>query len=74
MTTKKQRKNEITWNIVNSCLAGGLVFVGAALNGGITTIGIMSAVVAGLLVALTKFSEYWKGEQSEYCKCLGNFI
>ena len=75
MTKKKSSQSkEIVWNLVNSLLAGGLVFFGSVLNGGLSWVGVGAALVASVIVAITKFSEYWKGEQSEYCKCLGNFI
>ena len=51
--------NEIKWNIINSVLAGGLVFLGAIADGNITFQGFCAAVIAGLLVALIKFKDFW---------------
>jgi len=71
---KKTQKPEITWNIVNSLLAGGLVFLGACTAGSITLRGIIAALVAAGIIAVTKFKDYWAGEQGEYTTKLFNFI
>ena len=60
------QKKEICWNIVNSLLAGGLVFLGALTSGEITKAGIITSLVAAGIVALAQFKDYWKGEQNEY--------
>jgi hypothetical protein len=66
---------EIKWNIVNSLLAGALVFVGAFSDGNVTRTGIAIAISASLLVAITQFKKYWESEEDEYCdKTLGTFI
>lgn len=59
---KKNKKNEIMWNVVNSCLAGGLVFIGSLTSGQITKDGIIAAFLAGAVVALTKFKDFWTGK------------
>lgn len=65
---KKTQKPEIIWNIVNSLLAGGLVFLGACVNGDLNVRAITAAVAAALIVAFTKFRDYWAKEESEYTK------
>lgn len=67
-------KQEIIWNIVNSALAGLLVLVGACADGNITVQGITTAIVAGLVVAITKFKEYWTTEEEEYKNKVFTFI
>lgn len=69
---EKQRK-EIFWNAVNSGLAGVLVFLGGIANGGLTWKGTGAAVVAALIVAITKFKDFWGREKKEYSKMLFAF-
>ena len=57
---------EITWNIINSLLAGGLVFLGGCVSGRLTWAVMAASLLAAGIVALTKFSEYWKNEEEEY--------
>lgn len=64
----KQQTKEIVWNIVNSVLAGLLVLFGAFSTGNITPQGFCAALSASGIVALTKFYDYWKTEQSEYSR------
>ncbi len=68
-----KNKNEIIWNLVNAGIAGGLVFVGAFVDGSITKTGLMVALVASIIVILTKFRDYWTKEEKEYVKVF-NFI
>ena len=63
---KEKQKREIIWNIINSALAGGLVFFGGIINGKITETGIIAAAAAAAIVALTKFKDYWSKEENEY--------
>lgn len=74
MSILKQNKNEIIWNLVNSTLAGALVFAGACADGNLTWKGIGLALIAGVIVMITKFNEYWAGEQKEYSRKLFNFF
>lgn len=74
MKRKKSQKLEIVWNIINSLLAGALVFVGACTTGSISLNSLGVAAAASLAVALTKFYEYWKKEEGEYCTKLFSFI
>jgi len=69
-----KNKKEIFWNIVNSILAGSLVFFGAFINGGFSWEGVLAAAAASLIVAITKFKDYWSKEKNEYCKSLANFV
>lgn len=61
----EQNKKEIFFNLVNSVLAGGLVFLGSLTNG-FSWEGVYTGAVAAGIVALTKFYDYWKSEASEY--------
>ncbi len=67
-------KREITYNIVNSALAGSLVMLGSFTDGSITAQGICFGVIAGLLVAVTKFKDYWTVKEKDYKCKLFNFI
>lgn len=57
---------EIAYNVVNSLLAGALVFLGACTDGSITKESIIAAGVASLAVAITQFKKYWDSESSDY--------
>ena len=67
---------EILWNIVNSLLSGGLVFLGALTDGGISSKSICAALIVAASVALLQFKDYWKKEEEEYTtkRKLGAFI
>ena len=64
--TLKKNKNEIIWNLINSGLAGGLVFLGSITSGNITWQGIGAGIIAALIVVATKFRDYWAKEEHEY--------
>ena len=68
------QKKEIIYNIVNAVLAGGLVLLGSLSNGELTLKGFCFAAIAAGIVIITKFKEYWKGEQDEYTSKLFNFV
>jgi hypothetical protein len=70
----KKNKNEILYNIINSILAGALVFAGSCASGQITKTGLLVAIGASGIVAITKFKEYWDGEKREYTTKIFNFI
>jgi hypothetical protein len=57
---------EICWNIVNSALAMGLVFLGGLSTGIFSwqTVGV--SLIAGLVVGLSQFRDYWASEKEEY--------
>lgn len=54
-------KQEIYMNLINSLLAGLLVFFGAFTTGQITKESIVIALAAAALIAVSKFKEYWSG-------------
>ena len=68
------QKKEIIYNIVNAVLAGGLVLLGSLSNGELTSKGFCFAAIAAGIVIITKFKEYWEGEQDEYTSKLFNFV
>lgn len=67
-------KKEIIWNLVNSGLAGALVFAGACVSGQITYNAVITAFFAGFVVAVTKFKDYWAKEKKEYSHNMFNFL
>lgn len=73
MTKKKDKMCEVKWNLINSALAGALVFAGTAADGNITLRGIALSFFAGLVVGITKFKEFWAG-QDPSTSCLFNFV
>ncbi len=62
----KFQKKEILWNIINSFLAGGLVFLGALTAGKISWESLGAAVLIGLTAAFVQFKNYWDKEKKEY--------
>ena len=56
---KELRRELIKWNIINSLLAGGLVFAGALADGRITWSEMLVTLGAAFAVAVTKFREFW---------------
>jgi hypothetical protein len=63
---KENQKKEICYHIVNSVLAGGLIFFGTLLNGSLSWKGVAVALLASAIVAITKFKDYWECEKKEY--------
>lgn len=66
MTQKKDQKREIIYHIVNSLLAGGLVFLGSLTNGELNLKGIIFSLLASAIVCFTQFKKYWDSQESEY--------
>ena len=62
----KKQKQEIIWNIINSLLAGALVLLGSVADGDWSAKGLCIALAAALIVAVTKFKDYWTGEEKDY--------
>ena len=62
----ESNKREIIWNIVNSLLAGVLVFLGACADGNVTLRALVTAGIAALVIAITKFKSYWATQEGEY--------
>lgn len=69
----EENKREIFYKLINSFLTGFLVFAGS-LTSGFSWEGIGLGIIASLIVAITKFKEYWDGEAGEYSTKLFNFI
>jgi len=70
----KKQDREILYNIINSLLAGALVFLGSFSDGDITAKGVGLAITASLIVAITKFKDYWSTQENEYVRKLGAFV
>lgn len=69
------QKQEIIWNVINSFLAGVLVFLGGIANGSeLTGRLLIFTFVTGAIVALTKFRDYWLSQEGEYTHKIFNFI
>ena len=68
----KDNKDEIFYEIINSVLAGGLVFAGSMV-GGFSWAGVGAGALAGFIVAVTKFEKYWKSQAGEYRRSCGLF-
>lgn len=68
MSKLKNNKDEIIWNIINSLIAGVLVFAGAIAGAGFkfSSEGFLIALATSLIVALTKFKDYWATQEGEY--------
>ena len=64
----KQQTKEIIYNIINSLLAGGLVFLGSLSSGDFSWSSVLVALIASGVVAITQFKDYWKTQEGEYCK------
>jgi hypothetical protein len=64
----------IYYNLINTGLAGFLVFLGACADGNITLRGVTLAFIAGLIVFITKFKHYWEKNEKEITKHLFNFL
>jgi len=70
MMTKKEswfecNREEILWNIINSFLAGLLVFFGAFTTGNISKTSIIIALMTAFIVIITKFKDYWLTQERE---------
>jgi len=70
----KENKFEICYNLINSLIAGILILLGSLTSGTITWGGVGLAVLAAVIVIITKFKEYWDGEKKEYSRYLFNFL
>lgn len=71
----RENKKEIIYNLINAGLAGALVFFGSFVgSNSFNWAGLGAALIAAMIVIITKFKNYWDGEQKEYCKTMFNFI
>jgi hypothetical protein len=59
---------EILYNVINSLLAGALVFLGSIAVGEVTWRTIGMAAIATAIIAITKFKVYWDSEGTEWTK------
>ena len=69
---KKKQNNTVKWNLINAALAGGLVFLGSLADGVFSWEGVYVALIAGGIVTVTKFKNYW--ESSRGSANLFNFV
>lgn len=53
---------KIFYNLVNSFLAGSLVFVGAFTDGNISLDSVYTCLAVSIVIFLTKFREFWDKE------------
>ena len=72
--TKAAQRKEIIWNLINSGLAGALVFLGSLSSGSITWQGIVAALIATGIVITTKFKAYWGTQENEYVNKIFTFV
>ena len=63
-------KEEIIYNIINSLLSGFLVFLGAFTTGEINGEIIGIALATSLIVAITKFKDYWASKPKFKKNCV----
>ena len=70
----KQNKWEICYHLINALIAGVLVMLGSFASGNIRWESFALALFAALVVAITKFKDYWDGEAGEYTKKVFNFL
>lgn len=70
----KDNKHEILYNIINSLIAGCLVFLGAVSDGNFNSEKIFISIFAALIIMLYKFQNYWDSQKDEYTNKLFNFI
>ena len=71
---KEMQRKEIFWNLINSGLAGLLVFLGSLTSGHITWSGVGAAALAAFVVAVTKFKDFWTDEEKEYTSKIFLFV
>ena len=69
-----ENKKEIFWNVINAGIAGGLVFFGAFIDGGLSRTDLIASFGAAAVLFLTKLSEYWNSEKKEYSNKIFQFL
>jgi len=74
MTPFKVNKNEIIWNLINAGIAGALVLLGSLSTGEFNLKGLCLAIIAALIIAVTRFRDYWMKEEGEYTTKLFKFV
>ena len=70
----EKNKHEIIYNLINSALAGGMVFVGTIADGKLSGVELLASLGAAAIVAVVKFKEYWAGQKGEYTSNLFSWI
>jgi len=70
----KKNADEIKWNIINSLLAGSLVFLGSLTDLKFEWLGLAAGLIAAVIVVVTKFKDYWDREKKEYSQKLFKFF
>lgn len=73
----KKNKYEIMYKLINSFLAGALVFLGALTDGGVDEKTIFISLVAACVIAVGQFKDYFSGQEKEYSSkmvSVGGFI
>lgn len=65
---------EVIWNIVNSFLAGVLVFLGSLTNGNITRAGLIASGITSIGAGIVLFKEYWTTQKKEYTNYMFKFL
>ena len=70
----QKHKEEIKYHLINSLIAGLLVFAGSMADGSITKAGLIATFGASAVVALIKFKDYWEKEKKTYSKTILNFL
>jgi len=71
---KEEQRKKIFWNLINSGLAGLLVFLGSLTAGELSWKGVLMSVITSLIVAVTRFYDFWKKEEKEYTTKIFNFL
>lgn len=66
-------KEKLIWNLINSAIAGLLVFFGAFTSGQITLTATAIASAASIIVFLTKFNEWFSTTNPDTVKVF-NFM
>ena len=70
----QKNKHEIIYNLINSAIAGGMVFVGALADGKVSGPELLASLGAAGVVALIKFKDYWAGQKGEYASNLFSWV
>lgn len=70
----RQNREEISWNIINSILAGLLVLLGSFTTGNINSTSIIISIATALIVAVNKFKDYWLTQEKEVIEFQNNQV
>lgn len=58
------KMSQVKYHLINSALAGALVLLGSLTDGNITIQGVILAIVAALIVAISKFKEWFDSSEN----------